>query len=84
MANIKAKIINALLEKFSSEEIRLEDVDSDKVLGFIVSDKFISLDEEARQDMIWEHLRKYLNSQERTHIIALIALTQEEEMAYSD
>jgi acid stress-induced BolA-like protein IbaG/YrbA len=84
MANIKAKIINALLEKFSSEEIRIEDVDSDKVLGFIVSDKFISLDEEARQDMIWEHLRKYLNSQERTHIIALIALTQEEEMAYSD
>lgn len=83
MANIKAKIVNALLEKFSSEEILLEDVDSDKVLGFIVSDQFQSLDEEARQDMIWEHLRKYLNSQERTHIIALIALTQEEQLAYS-
>jgi acid stress-induced BolA-like protein IbaG/YrbA len=84
MANIKSKVVNALLEKFSNEEIRLEDVDSDKVLGFIVSDKFLSLDEEARQDMIWEHLRKYLNSQERSHIIALIALTQEEEMAYSN
>jgi len=84
MASITEKVKNALLEKFSSEEIRLEDVDSDKVLGFIISDKFLILDYEARQDMIWEHLRKYLNSQERAHIIALIALTQEEELAYSD
>ena len=83
MANIQEKVKKALLKTFSENELRLEAVEDDKVMGFIVSNKFSNLDDETRQDMIWELLGKYLNLQELTRIIILITLTQEEEMAYS-
>lgn len=71
------------IEKFSLDELRLESIDNDKVMGFIVSNKVENLDDETRQDIIWQILRKYLSAQERSNIIALLALTQDEEMAYS-
>jgi len=83
MASIQKKVNNALLTIFSPDELHLEKAENDKVIGYIISDKFLNLDDEGRQDMLWELLRKHLNTIELSRIIALIALTHEEDMAYS-
>jgi acid stress-induced BolA-like protein IbaG/YrbA len=81
MATVAEKVKTALLERFSEQELLLEpegEGEAGKVLGLIVSSRFEGLDDEQRQDLIWDLLRGRLDAREQTRITALLTLTPEE------
>lgn len=84
MDSLSQKVKKALLKRFTESDIRLEDPDDDKIIGFVISTAFKGRSSFTRQKMIWAVLNKHLDMDERRRIAAIIAMTPEEEVAYSE
>lgn len=82
METIEQKVRNALTAHFAGEEIRFDHEPDERVSGFIVSDKFLDMDHEARQGLIWGLLRAHLSKEERQEVLGFLAYTPAEEKFY--
>ena len=78
MKNIKE--IKRVLKKLGlgELEIDMEESDSGKVGGFVVSKMFEGMSQLERQNYIWDHLEKELNEEQHRRIRLLLTLTPEE------
>jgi hypothetical protein len=83
MDKLKSKVKTSLLEFFKENELLFEENPDGRVSGFIVSRKFIDMDELARQRKIWELLQKRLTPSERSKVIGFITFTPREHKAYT-
>jgi len=83
MDKLKEKVKISLLEFFTERELQFEENPDGRVSGFIISKKFVEMDELARQKKIWELLRKKLKEAERTKVIGFITFTPREYKAYT-
>jgi len=83
MDKLKEKVKGSLLEFFTERELQFEENPDGRVSGFIISPKFVEMDELARQKKIWELLRKKLKEAERTKVIGFITFTPREYKAYT-
>lgn len=72
---LEQKVKNILLNLFSESELKLETEPDGRVSGFIISDKFIDVDELERQHMIWKLLRPNITKSERSQIIGFLTFT---------
>jgi len=85
MENIRMKIENILLKHgFSEDDLNLEDVNVNKVAGFVVSKTFTDMPDMKRQDYIWHIFDEELTVEERLKIVAIITLSPDEVEAYAD
>jgi acid stress-induced BolA-like protein IbaG/YrbA len=57
--------------------------DDDGIIGIITSKQFRRLDVMQRQDLIFDILGSHLSPEERRHVVLLVAVTPEEEAAYT-
>ena len=79
-----AKVIAALERVLGPSEIDLKD--DDGIIGYVVSAKFRQIEHFDRQALIYDALRDPLaglDEQELRRVIAIAALTPEEQIAYS-
>ncbi len=83
MKALEQKIKNVLKLQFTDEEIRFDDDPGERFSGFIVSEKFLDMDDEARHEMIWKLLRDHLAPEERRQVAILLPFTPQEYRAYS-
>jgi acid stress-induced BolA-like protein IbaG/YrbA len=85
MENIRTKIEKILIKSgFSKDELNLEDVNVNKVAGFVVSEKFADMPDMERQDYIWSIFDEKLAVEDRLKIVAIITLSPDEVEAYAD
>lgn len=83
MDKLKEKVKNSFLEFFTERELQFEDNPDGRVSGFIISKKFVEMDELARQNKIWGLLRTNLKMTERSKVIGFITFTPREYKAYT-
>lgn len=84
-AEITKKVTDLLIANgFTSDQIHLNLVkESQKLAGFIVSDKFDGMSPGSRQDFLWDLFDKQLESKDRARITAIMTMTPEEEQDYA-
>jgi acid stress-induced BolA-like protein IbaG/YrbA len=58
--------------------ISLEETDTHRVGGVVISGYFSSMQQMERQDFLWERLSKELPKQELASIVSLVTLTPDE------
>lgn len=58
--------------------------DDDRIIGIVTSKRFRRMDTMQRQELIHEFLTTHLTGEERRHVLMIVAVTPEEEIAYSD
>ena len=85
MDKIRVKIEKILLKRgFSEDDLNLEDVNVNKVAGFVVSETFTDMPDMERQDYIWRIFDEKLSVEDRLKIVAIITLSPDEVEAYAD
>ncbi len=82
MDHVEQKVKKLLMEYFSGNEIKFENNPDGRVSAIIVSDKFLDVDDQKRQQIIWNLLRKGLNKDERMRVIGFLAFTSAEYEGY--
>ncbi len=78
---LKEKVEQALRQACENDqhvEIRLDDVEPDRVAGLVLSVAFEPLSPTERQDLIWSFLDKALDPYERTRISFIVTDTPQE------
>jgi stress-induced morphogen len=81
---LEKKVKDILSTLFAEHELRLETEPDGRVGGFIVSEKFVDVDDLDRQRMIWPLLREKLTQSERAQIWGLLTFTPVEYEVYSE
>jgi hypothetical protein len=84
MEVLERKVRTVLNMKFTDEEIRFDHDPGERISGFIVSDKFLDMDHETRQDLLWELFGTHLTPEEQQQVLGFFALTTHENQAYSE
>ncbi|MDZ7289926.1 MAG: hypothetical protein ONB44_10095 [candidate division KSB1 bacterium] len=84
MGTIEKKIKDLLQGQYDDVEIRFDHEPGERISGFIISEKFLNMDHEARQGAIWNLLRAHLAPDERQHVLGFLIYTPEEIKAYSE
>ncbi len=82
MDAIAHKVKNILTNYFAEDEIKLDNEPNGRVSGFIVSKKFLGMDDLKRQVLISGLLRNNISKQERERILGFFPFTPEEYRAY--
>lgn len=80
---IEEKVREILKKTSTDDEIRFDHEPSERISGFIISEKFAGLDSEARHELIWKQLRSHLTPAERQSVLGFLAFTPEEEQFYT-
>lgn len=57
--------------------------DEDGIIGVITSSRFSAKDSIDRQSMIWDVLDRHMAPEQRRQIVIIVAVTPEEEIAYT-
>jgi acid stress-induced BolA-like protein IbaG/YrbA len=79
---VARKLKKILEERFPPpDKVKLRD--DDGIIGIITSKQFRRLDVMQRQDIIFDILASRLTPEERRHIVLIVAVTPEEEAAYT-
>ena len=73
--------LKKVLEKHFPHPDKVVLRDDDGIIGIITSEKFRRLDTMQRQDLIHELLTAHLSGEERRHVLLIVGVTPEEEMA---
>ena len=82
MAVAARKLKRVLEEQFPPpDKVTLRD--DDGIIGIVTSRRFRRMDTMQRQDLIHEVLTAGLTPQERRHVLMIVAVTPEEEIANS-
>jgi acid stress-induced BolA-like protein IbaG/YrbA len=55
--------------------------DNDRIIGVVTSKRFRHMDSMQRQDLIHEILASHLTEPEQRHVLMIVGVTPEEEMA---
>ncbi len=55
--------------------------DDDRIIGVVTSKRFRRMDTMQRQDLIHDILATHLTDEERRHVLLIVAVTPEEEVA---
>ncbi len=84
MAPIEQKVREIFSKHFERDEIQFETNPDDRVSGFIISEKFIDMDDFNRQSHLWNLLRKNMSKSEQAKVIGFIAFTPDEYEAYRE
>lgn len=84
MGATERKISSILNIGFPDVEIRFDHEVGERISGFIISNKFLNMDHEARQNAVWSLLRNKLSQQERQEILGFLIYTPEELKVYSE
>ncbi|NUO82649.1 hypothetical protein HUU05_21465 [candidate division KSB1 bacterium] len=84
METLEQKVKRILAEYFDENEIQLDDNPDRRVSGFIISPKFLDVDDFERQTKISGLLRKNLSVPEQKRVIGLFPFTPEEYQAYRE
>jgi len=84
MGSIEQKVIEILKLQFADVEIRFDHDPDERISGFIISERFINMDHEARQGAVWKLLRSHLTPDERQQVLGFLIYTPEEIQAYSE
>jgi hypothetical protein len=80
MAVALRKLKRILEERFPPpDKVNLRD--DDGIIGVVTSKRFRRLDSMQRQNLIHDILATNLNPEERRHVLLIVAVTPEEEMA---
>jgi acid stress-induced BolA-like protein IbaG/YrbA len=58
--------------------------DDDGIIGVVTSGQFRQMDTMRRQDLIHDILDNHLSPQERRHVLLIVAVTPEEELANAE
>lgn len=76
--------LRRILEERFPAPAKVDLRDEDGIIGVITSKRFRRMDTMQRQDLIHEILETSLNPQERRHVLLIVAVTPEEQIANSD
>jgi acid stress-induced BolA-like protein IbaG/YrbA len=77
------KLKKILEERFPPpDKVKLRDEDG--IIGILTSKRFRRMDSMQRQDLIHDILETQLTAEERQHVVIIVAVTPEEELAYAD
>jgi acid stress-induced BolA-like protein IbaG/YrbA len=79
---VKQKLKKTLEQCFPPPD-KIELRDDDRIIGIITSKRFRRMDTMKRQDLIHDILTKHLTEEERRHVLLIVAVTPEEEIAYT-
>jgi stress-induced morphogen len=83
MALAIRKLKRVLEEQFSPpDKISLRN--GDRIVGVVTSRRFRGMDTMQRQDLIHEILTTQLTPEARRHVLVIVAVTPEEEIANAD
>jgi stress-induced morphogen len=74
------KLKRVLKERFPPPD-KIDLRDDDGIIGVVTSKDFRDMDTLQRQDLIHELLTTHLTREEQRHVLMLVALTPEEELA---
>ena len=77
---IMRKLKKILEERFPPPD-KVDLRDEDGIIGVVASQRFRKLDTMQRQELIHDLLATHLNSEERRHVLLIVAVTPEEEIA---
>lgn len=80
---IARKLKKVLEEKFPSPD-KVVVRDEDRIIGIVTSKRFRRMDTMRRQDLIFDILKQGLTKEERRHVLLIVAVTPEEELAYAE
>jgi acid stress-induced BolA-like protein IbaG/YrbA len=76
------------LKKILEERFPLPDKvnlrDEDGIIGVVTSKRFRRMDTMQRQDLIHDILETHLTGEERRHVLLIVAVTPEEEVANAE
>jgi len=78
----KEKVISTLSDPssgISSPAFNFEEINNEKIGGFVISDTFSGMPQLERQNLVWDYLEKKISSDELLNIVSLITITPEEE-----
>ena len=76
---MEEKVRDALVASgFSADQIHLEQTESGNVGGFVISPRFAGQSHIARQDALWNDLRKHLQPDVLHCIVAILTMTPAE------
>ena len=78
-----ARKLKKVLEKRFPPPDKVVIRDKDRIIGIITSKRFRRLDTMQRQDIIHDILTTQLSEEERRHVLLVIGVTPEEEIAYA-
>jgi acid stress-induced BolA-like protein IbaG/YrbA len=84
MEDFKEKVESIINAAFGENAAELEELESGRVSGFVVSVKFDDKSDKERQDMLWAVLEEKLPRGELLNVSFLITLTPDEEEAYAE
>jgi len=80
MAVALRKLKRILKERFPPPD-KVDLRDEDGIIGVVTSKRFRRMDTMQRQDLIHDILATYLRPEERRHVVLIVAVTPEEEIA---
>jgi len=84
MGQLEQKIIDVIRAQFADAEIRYDHEPDERISGFIISEKFLDMDHEARQGTVWKLLRSRLTPDEKQQVLGFLIYTPEEVQAYTE
>ena len=84
MGAIEQKIVAVLNRQFPDLEIQYDHEPDERISGFIISEKFLGMDHEARQETVWDLLRASLSQEERRNVLGVLIYTPQEVKAYTE
>ena len=84
MDQLEQKIIDIIRAQFADAEIRYDHEPDERISGFIISEKFLDMDHEARQGAVWKLLRSRLTPDEKQQVLGFLIYTPEEVQAYTE
>ncbi len=84
METLEQKVKRILVEYFDENEIQFDDNPDGRVSGFIISEKFLDVDDLERQIKISGILRKSLSVPEQKKVMGFFPFTPEEYQAYRE
>ena len=80
---VARKLKKILEESFPApDKVKLRD--EDRIIGIVTSKRFRRMDSMQRQDMIHHILSSHLTEEEQKHVLIIVAVTPEEELAYAE
>ena len=77
---VARKLKRILEERFPPPD-KVELRDDDRIIGVVTSKRFRRMDSMQRQDLIHDLLTSRLTEDERRHVLLIVAVTPEEELA---
>jgi len=84
MGTVEQKIIEVLKSHLPEVEVRFDHEPDERISGFIISEKFLDMDHEARQRLVWGLLRAHLTQEERQQVLGFLVYTPEEVKFYTE